>query len=114
MQIFSFFEVLFVFFLQACGIMVQNEDSNHKCSNYDMEQDGESKATKIEVGDNFVVIANELGNGDPFFVILCDHVLHQCKAPFQNEWNNIWYKGDMLLGGIWYHCIPRQKGQLTS
>jgi hypothetical protein len=40
--------------------------------------------------------------------------LHQCEATFQDEWGNTWYKGDMLLGGIWYHHIPRQKGQLTS
>jgi hypothetical protein len=38
-------------------------------------------------------------------MILCDHVLHQCKATFQDEWGNAWYEGDMLLGGIWYHCI---------
>jgi hypothetical protein len=38
-------------------------------------------ARQIEVDDNFVV-ANKLENGDPFFVILCDHALHQCKATF--------------------------------
>jgi hypothetical protein len=32
--------------------MVQNEDSNHEFSNFEMEEDGESKATKIEAGNN--------------------------------------------------------------
>jgi hypothetical protein len=56
--------------------MVQSENFDHEFSNFDMEEDGESKATKIEVGDNFTIVANKLENGDPFFVILCDHALH--------------------------------------
>jgi hypothetical protein len=87
--------------------MVQNENFDHEFSNSNMEKDGESKATKIEMGDNFVVVANELENGDPFFMILCDHVLHRCEATFQDEWGNTCYEGDILLGGIWYHRIPR-------
>ncbi len=79
--------------LQAHWIMVQNEDSDHEFSDFDMEEDGESKVAKIEVGD-------ELENGDPFFVILGDHSLHQCKETFQDEWGNTWNEGDMLLGGI--------------
>ncbi len=91
--------------LQVHGIMVQNENFDHEFLDFDMEENGESKATTIKVGDNFAIVVDELENGDPFFVILCDHALHQCEATFQNEWGNIWYKGDMLLGGIWYHCI---------
>jgi hypothetical protein len=77
-----------------------------------MEEDGESKVAKIKVGDNFVIVVDELENVDPFFVILCDHDLHQCEATFQDEWGNIWYKGDMLLGGIWtlVSLYPRIEG----
>jgi hypothetical protein len=32
----------------------------------------ESEVTTVEVGDNFVIISNELENGDPFYVILCN------------------------------------------
>jgi hypothetical protein len=56
--------------------MAQNDDFEHEFSDSDMEENGESKVAKNEVGDNFVVVANKLENGDPFFVILCDHVLH--------------------------------------
>ncbi len=86
--------------------MAQNDDFEHEFSDSDMEENGESKVAKNEVGDNFVVVANKLENGDPFFVILCDHVLHWCKATFQDEWGNTWYESDMLLSGIWYHRIP--------
>jgi hypothetical protein len=36
--------------------------------NFDNE-DFENEATKVEVGDNFAVILDELENGDPFYVI---------------------------------------------
>jgi hypothetical protein len=35
-----------------------NEDSNHEFSDFDMEEDGESKVTKIEVGNNFAVVVD--------------------------------------------------------
>jgi hypothetical protein len=38
-----------------------------------MDEDIENEATKVKVGDNYVVISNELENGDPFYVILCDN-----------------------------------------
>jgi hypothetical protein len=38
-----------------------------------MDEDIESEATKVKVGGNFAVISNELENGDPFYVILCDN-----------------------------------------
>jgi hypothetical protein len=40
------------------------------------DEDFEGETMKVEVGDNFVVISNELENGDPFYVILCDNALH--------------------------------------
>lgn len=44
----------------------------------DFKDNNETKATKVEVGDNYVVVANELENGDPFFVILCNKPLNRC------------------------------------
>lgn len=41
-------------------------------------------AIKVEVGDNFVVIANELENGDPFYVLLCANPLHTCESIFED------------------------------
>ncbi len=38
-----------------------------------MDEYIESETTKVKVGDNFAVISNELENGDPFYVILCDN-----------------------------------------
>jgi hypothetical protein len=38
-------------------------------------EDFESEATKVEVGDNFAVILDGLENEDPFYVILCDKAL---------------------------------------
>ncbi len=46
----------------------------------------------MEVGDNFVVIANEPKNEDPFFVILCDKRLHRCEATFKDGWGNVCMK----------------------
>jgi hypothetical protein len=45
------------------------------CVNFDIEEYVESKTTKIEVGDNFAIVANELENGDPFYLILCNKPL---------------------------------------
>jgi hypothetical protein len=44
----------------------------------DSKDNNETKAAKVEVGDNYVVVANELENGDPFFVVLCNKPLHRC------------------------------------
>jgi hypothetical protein len=46
-----------------------NPDSHDSNTN---DEVFESEVTKVEVGDNFVIISNELENGDPFYVILCD------------------------------------------
>jgi hypothetical protein len=71
--------------------------------NFDTDDNIESEATKAKVGDNFVVIAKEWENGNPFFVILCDKALHHCEATFKDGWGNKWYNSHMLPGGIWYH-----------
>jgi len=41
-----------------------------------MDEDINGEATKVEEGDNFVVISYELENGVTFYVILCDKPLH--------------------------------------
>jgi hypothetical protein len=46
-----------------------NLDSHDSNTN---DEGFESEVAKVEVGDNFVIISNELENGDPFYVILCD------------------------------------------
>jgi 23S rRNA A1618 N6-methylase RlmF len=66
-----------------------------KASNLDLkvgdDVDLESKATKVEIGDNFVVIFYELENNDPFYVVICNKPFHRCEETFDGEWGNIWY-----------------------
>jgi hypothetical protein len=53
---------------------MQNIDnSNLDLNDLDIDdEDFESETTKVEVGDNFIVISKELENGDPVYVVLCD------------------------------------------
>jgi hypothetical protein len=69
----------------------------------------ESKATKVELGDNFVIIFDELEHGDLFYVILCNKLLHRCEQTIEDEWGNIWYEGEMILQGVWYYRMPTQQ-----
>ncbi len=89
------FCVLF-FPLQAHEIINDMEDGSSKSEDFGADEDIEIKATKVEVGDNFVVTVGEMENGDPFFVILCNKPLHQCEVTFTNGWGNMWYEGDMF------------------
>jgi hypothetical protein len=86
---------------------MDNSNLNFNDSNID-DEGFESETTKVEVGDNFVVIFNELENGDSFYVILCDHALHECEATFEDDWGNTWYASEMLLHNVWYHHVPSQ------
>lgn len=86
---------------------VDNSNPNFDDSNTN-DEGFESETTKVEVGDNFVVIFNELENGDSFYVILCDHALHECEATFEDDWGNTWYASEMLLHNVWYHHVPSQ------
>ncbi len=38
-----------------------------------MHEDIENETTKVKVGDNSIIMSNELENGNPFYVILCDN-----------------------------------------
>jgi hypothetical protein len=95
---------------------MQNMDNSNPNSNdLDTYDEGfEIEATKVEVGDNFVVIFDELENDDPFYVILCDHALHECKATFDNDQGSTWYACEMPLRGVWYHHVLSEQGRNTS
>jgi hypothetical protein len=62
-----------------------NPNSNESNTN---DKGFESEATRVEVGDNFVIISDELKNGDPFYVLFYDQTLHECKATFENDLGN--------------------------
>jgi hypothetical protein len=34
--------------------------------------------------------------------------------PFEDDWGNQWYEGNMILCGDWYHYVLGQKGQHTQ
>jgi hypothetical protein len=36
---------------------------------------------------------------------MCNKPLHRCMETFNHGWGNTWYKGDMILGGIWYKLM---------
>jgi hypothetical protein len=94
--------------------MQDMEESNLELEGFDMDEDIESKVAKVEVGNNLAIISDELENGDPFYVLLCDNPLHQCEATFEDDWGNQWYEGEMILRIFWYHHVPDQRGQHTS
>jgi hypothetical protein len=74
----------------------------------------ELEATKVESGDNFVVILDELENGDLFYVIFCNKPLHMCEETFADEWGNIWYEGEMMFKRVWYYRVVGQQGENFS
>jgi hypothetical protein len=82
--------------------MVGEEDNGSNSDDLDTKDDIEIKATKVEIGNNYAIVSDELENGDAFFVILCNKSLHRCMENFNDGWGNMWYEGDMILGGIWY------------
>jgi hypothetical protein len=58
--------------------LVQNQKNEN-------EHDSEFEAAKVEVGDTFVVIIDELENGDPFYFILCNKALYRCEETFEDD-----------------------------
>ncbi len=50
--------------------------------------DLESKVMGVELGDNFAIIAEELENGDPFYMVFCTKPLYKCPKTFEDEWGN--------------------------
>jgi len=60
-------------------------------------------AIVLEVGDNFTVNAKERNDeGASFWLILCTKPLHKVKAPFINNWGNIYEEGDDVVEGLYY------------
>lgn len=102
--------------LNLRNLAQDKERSNLELGNFntDEEEDAESETLKVEVGDNFAVISDELKKGDPSYMILCDKALHQCQETFEDEWRNQWYEGDMILCGFSYHQVLGQRGLNTS
>ncbi len=50
--------VLCTFIRQAHGIMVNMQDHGYDFEGSEVDQEFENEASKVEVGDNFVVITN--------------------------------------------------------
>ncbi len=64
---------LYIMFWQVRNIMQDMDNSNLDSHDSNTNDEGfESEVAKVEVGDNFVIISNELENGDPFYVIRHD------------------------------------------
>jgi hypothetical protein len=76
--------------------------------------DLEFEVVCVELGDNFMIILEELENGDPFYMVQCTKPLHRCPVTFEDEWGNIWYEGDMILNGIWYYRLPSHTSRNSS
>jgi hypothetical protein len=85
--------------------MVGEEDNGSNSDDSDVEDNIEIEANKVEIGDIYVVVSNELENGDAFFVVFCNKPLHRCMETFNDGWGNMWYEGDMILCGIWCKCM---------
>jgi hypothetical protein len=81
--------------------MVGEQDDGLELENFNFEDDNEIEGAKVKIGDNYAVVANELENGDAFFVVLCNKPLHMCMETFSDSWGNTWYKGNMFLGELW-------------
>jgi hypothetical protein len=85
--------------------MVGEEDNGSNLDGLDVDDNIEIKAAKVDIGNNYAIVSNELENGNAFFVFLCNKPLHTCMENFNNGKGNMWYKGYMILGGIWYKCV---------
>jgi hypothetical protein len=59
--------------------MANMQDGGYDYEDFKVDHDFENEMSKVEVGDNFTIIVDELENGDPFFVILHDKTLHRCE-----------------------------------
>jgi hypothetical protein len=50
-----------------------------------LDDDNETKVAKVEIGDNYVVVANGPKNEDAFFVVSCNKPLHKCMETFNDD-----------------------------
>jgi hypothetical protein len=72
------------------------EDNGSNSNDLDVKDDIEIEATKVEIGDNYVVVLDELENKDAFFVVLYNKPLHRRVETFNDGWENMWYEGYMI------------------
>lgn len=87
-------------YVQVKDIMVQNQEIRDDLNNdIDSNVDYEYEVTKVEVGDNYVIIVKELDEGDPFYIIFCNQPMDHCPTTLTYGWNNTFSNGGMILGG---------------
>jgi hypothetical protein len=67
---------------QAKGFMVSEQDDGLEFKNFDFEDDNEIEVTKVKIGNNCVVVANEQKNRDAFFMVIYNKPLHRCMETF--------------------------------
>ncbi len=100
-----YYIIIMVFFIilhVQAWILSEIETPSSESKN-ENEHDLEFEAAKVEVGDTFVVIIDELDNGDPFYFILCNKALYRCEETFEDDQGNTYYTSDMILRGLWYY-----------
>jgi hypothetical protein len=49
--------------------------------------------TKVEVGENYVIIVKELNEGDPFYIIFYNQPMDNCPTTLTYGWNNTFSNG---------------------
>ncbi len=59
---------------------------------------GQAIANNVFVSDNFIVPC-ENGNGEAFWLLLCDKPKHVVKDTFTNAYKNTYYQGDEVIHG---------------
>lgn len=70
------------------------------------ECDLDSEASRVEIGDTYVVYTDLPEHGDPFFLVLCDMPVHNNNATFTDGWGCSWPKDTMLISGTYYRRVP--------
>jgi hypothetical protein len=59
---------------------------------------GEAIANEVVVGNN-IVIPCESGNGEQFWLLLCDEIKHIMIETVIDTYKNTYYEGDELIHG---------------
>jgi hypothetical protein len=59
-------------------------------------------------------VRDEPENRDAFFIVLYNKPLHRCMETLNDGWGSTWYKGNMLLGGLWYKQTIGPSAQIPS
>ncbi len=68
-------------YVQVRDIMVQNQEiRDDPDSDVNCDVDYEYEVTKVEVGDNYVIIVKELDEGDSFYIIFYNQPMDHCPT----------------------------------